>query len=81
LEDLAVPFVRRYDGSMSEPTLPRSVLDAVDISEITQLILTERESRDFGHWSRMRDCFHDCSPSIDSDPFACTSARTAPWPR
>jgi hypothetical protein len=38
--------------------LPRRVLDAVDIVELTQLIVTERESRDFGHWTRMRDCFH-----------------------
>jgi hypothetical protein len=43
---------------MNDNDLPLRVRNAVDISEITQLILTERESRDFGHWSRMRDCFH-----------------------
>ncbi|MEP7314829.1 MAG: nuclear transport factor 2 family protein, partial [Pseudomonadota bacterium] len=42
-----------------ETDLSPRVLAAVDTSEITQLILTERESRDFGHWARMRDCFHD----------------------
>lgn len=35
----------------------QSVLDAVDISAVTQLILRERESRDLGRWERMRDCF------------------------
>jgi hypothetical protein len=39
-------------------TLPQAILDAADISAITQLILRERESRDLGNWSRMRDCFH-----------------------
>lgn len=38
--------------------LPQSVLDAADVSAVTQLILTERESRDLGRWARMRDCFH-----------------------
>jgi len=38
--------------------LPRSVRDAVDISDITQLILKERESRDLGRWDDLRDCFH-----------------------
>ncbi len=35
------------------------ILAAADISEITQLILRERESRDLGRWQEMRDCFHD----------------------
>jgi hypothetical protein len=39
-------------------SLPQSVLDAADITAITQLILTERESRDLGRWEPMRDCFH-----------------------
>ncbi len=43
---------------MNESDLPRRVLEAVDVSDITQLILTERESRDFGHWRTMRNCFH-----------------------
>jgi hypothetical protein len=38
--------------------LPRSVLDAADIVAVTQLVLTERESRDLGRWNPMRDCFH-----------------------
>ena len=43
---------------MNDHDLPRRVLDAVDVTEITQLIVTERESRDLGEWVRMRDCFH-----------------------
>jgi SnoaL-like domain len=37
--------------------LPQSVLDAADIVAVTQLCLTERESRDLGRWERMRGCF------------------------
>jgi hypothetical protein len=37
--------------------LPKAVLDAADITAVTQLILRERESRDLGRWERMRDCF------------------------
>ncbi len=37
--------------------MPKAVLDATDITHITQLILRERESRDLGRWDRMRDCF------------------------
>jgi hypothetical protein len=37
--------------------LPKSVLDAADVSAVTQLILRERESRDLGRWERMRECF------------------------
>jgi hypothetical protein len=40
------------------PSLPQSVLDAADISAITQIILTERESRDLGRWDDMRACFY-----------------------
>jgi hypothetical protein len=39
-------------------TLPQAVLDAAAISAITQLLLTERASRDAGDWDRMHDCFH-----------------------
>lgn len=35
------------------------LLEAADISEITQTILRERESRDLGRWKAMRECFHD----------------------
>jgi len=38
--------------------LPQAVLDAADVSAITQLVLTERECRDLGRWDEMRDCFH-----------------------
>jgi hypothetical protein len=38
--------------------LPQAVLDAADVSAITQLVLTERASRDTADWDRMRDCFH-----------------------
>jgi SnoaL-like domain len=37
--------------------LPKAVLDAAEITAITQLILRERESRDLGRWERMRECF------------------------
>jgi hypothetical protein len=39
--------------------LPRSVLDAADVSAISQLIILERESRDQQRWKTMRQCFHD----------------------
>lgn len=38
--------------------LPQTVQEAADVTAITQLILTERESRDLGHWETMRACFH-----------------------
>ena len=41
-----------------DPALPKAVLDAADVSAVTQLVLTERESRDLGRWERMRGCFH-----------------------
>jgi hypothetical protein len=31
---------------------------ALDISLISQLVLSEREARDMGWWKRMADCFH-----------------------
>ena len=31
---------------------------AVDVSAIGQVVLSERESRDMGWWTRMRACFH-----------------------
>lgn len=40
---------------------PQAVLEAADISAVSQLILRERHSRDFGLWEQMRDCFHDDS--------------------
>lgn len=45
---------------MADPQ-PRAVLDAADISAVSQLILRERLSRDLGLWEQMRDCFHDDS--------------------
>jgi len=44
---------------MSLPDIPKHVLQAADVSAITQLILLERESRDQGRWQTMRQCFHD----------------------
>lgn len=38
--------------------IPQTVLDAADITAITQLILRERESRDLCHWEWMLDSFH-----------------------
>jgi SnoaL-like domain len=45
---------------MVEP-LPRVILEASDVSAVSQLILRERASRDQGLWEQMRDCFHDDS--------------------
>ncbi len=41
---------------MSE-TSPKDMIEAADISAVTQLILRERESRDFARWETMRECF------------------------
>jgi SnoaL-like protein len=41
--------------------LPQPVLDAADISAVSQLILRVFVSRDLGLWEQMRDCFHDDS--------------------
>jgi hypothetical protein len=38
-------------------SLPQSVLDAADITAVSQLCLIERESRDLQRWDRMRACF------------------------
>lgn len=43
---------------MNASPVPQHVLDAADITAITQLILLERECRDLGRWARMRECFH-----------------------
>jgi SnoaL-like domain len=37
--------------------LPNEVLDAANVSAITQLILRERESRDLARWDTLRACF------------------------
>jgi hypothetical protein len=41
---------------MSE-ALPENVMEAADMTAITQLILRERESRDLWRWETMRECF------------------------
>lgn len=41
---------------MASP-IPKSILDAADVSAVTQLILRERESRDLQRWRQMRECF------------------------
>ncbi len=38
---------------------PARLVAALDVTELTQLVLVERESRDLGQWRTMRDCFHD----------------------
>jgi hypothetical protein len=45
--------------NMPSAAIPQQLLDAADVSAITQLILRERESRDAGRWGPMRECFHD----------------------
>ena len=42
-------------------SLPPAVLEATNVSAVSQLILRERLSRDLGLWEQMRDCFHDDS--------------------
>jgi SnoaL-like domain len=42
---------------MTASDLPQALLDAADVSAITQLVLTERECRDLGRWDEMRRCF------------------------
>jgi hypothetical protein len=37
--------------------LTRAVLAAADISAVTQLVLTERESRDLGRWEALAACY------------------------
>jgi hypothetical protein len=39
-------------------SLPRDVLEAADVSAVSQLVLRERLSRDLGLWEQMRECFH-----------------------
>jgi len=40
-----------------DATQTRTVLAAADVSAITQLVLTERESRDLGRWDRLGACY------------------------
>jgi hypothetical protein len=42
-------------------SLPPAVLEATDVSAVSQLVLRERLGRDLGLWKQMRDCFHDDS--------------------
>jgi hypothetical protein len=42
-------------------SLPQAVLEAADVSAVSQLVLRERFSRDLELWEQMRDCFHDDS--------------------
>lgn len=37
--------------------LPQAVLDAADVTAVSQLVLTERESRDLGRWETLRACY------------------------
>ncbi len=40
-----------------DATVTAAVLAAAEISAITQLVLTERESRDLGRWERLAACY------------------------
>src|SRR5580698_5154684 len=40
-----------------DTTQTLTVLAAADVSAITQLVLTERESRDLGRWERLEACY------------------------
>jgi hypothetical protein len=40
-----------------DAALTRAVCAAADVSAVTQLILTERESRDLGRWERLGGCY------------------------
>ena len=42
-------------------SIPQAVLEAADVSAVSQLALRLMASRDFGWWEQMRDCFHDDS--------------------
>ena len=39
----------------------QAVLDAADVSAVSQLIVRERLSRDLGLWEQMHDCYHEDS--------------------
>jgi SnoaL-like domain len=41
--------------------IPQHVLDAADVSAVTQLTLLERDCRDHGRWDSMLSCFHEDS--------------------
>jgi len=37
--------------------LPKAIIEAADVSAITQIILRERNRRDLGPWEQMLNCF------------------------
>ena len=39
----------------------QAVLDAADVTAVSQLIVRERLSRDLGLWEQMHDCYHEDS--------------------
>ena len=43
---------------MPATEIPDYIIDAAEITAITQLIVREREARDQGRWKTMRECFH-----------------------
>ncbi len=66
---------------MSTVQPPPAVLETVATTEVTQLVLTERESRDLGHWQTMRSCFHpdiggECRGSVVQSRTLPVSCRT-----
>jgi SnoaL-like domain len=38
-------------------SMPQAILDSSDVTSITQLIVRERECRDWARWDEMRECF------------------------
>jgi hypothetical protein len=48
---------RRIGGTSMSKISPDNLIEAADITAITQLILRERESRDLWRWETMRECF------------------------
>jgi hypothetical protein len=42
-------------------SIPQAVLEAADVSAVSQLVLRLMVSRDLGWWKQMHDCFHDDS--------------------
>ncbi len=51
----------KLEGNAWPNSLPSAVLEAADVSAISQLVLRERLSRDLGLWEQMHDCYHDDS--------------------
>jgi hypothetical protein len=53
---VAIEAVNALPGRKAMST--QAIQNAADVSAVTQLILTERETRDVHRWDEMRDCYH-----------------------